>query len=566
MKNLVVFCFVLISQSFFSQNCHWVKRNYGEESTHRNCIQVVGNYIYTAGLFSGYCNIGTTSAPYILPNTGSGVYVTKANLDGSIVGFTYFSGDNFGPLSLAIDNDGNIFIGGDCWGSMELDTGSGLTQHSTGYSTNSFSFIMKLDNNLSTLWQKAIGKLAYPPQDYLHFQLKDLVTDNEGAIIATGYFTTHAGYSVDMNPNSGVDIIQAADYDENAFVMKLDSVGGYDWSHVISTYYPVSFESVTCDINNNIYACGINEYLGFKQFLVKLNAGGDIMWDANNIDIGNSYSTQVELVNNNIWWAGYFSNSCEIATPFDTMSSTGFSTTGNIVVLDTAGHINDIKCFNSQYTPLIKQVALDTIYILMYTDSLTLNFGAGPFIVNSNDGGLTKDLILLKMDKYGNYIDQINWYDPLGGLDVKYIDADSHGEVYLAGHFGMSNDLYFTSTDSLYNFTTNQYWEGATIKYDFSPNYYNYHASIFKPTSTRNFTIYPNPTDKPSNLFFTGLDDGDYSLEIVNSLGERLMFIKSFNKEMHPLNGVELSHGVYYLNIYDESYSNLVGSSILIIQ
>ncbi|MCB0738853.1 MAG: T9SS type A sorting domain-containing protein [Bacteroidetes bacterium] len=150
-------------------------------------------------------------------NGRTDAFVSKFNKDGNLLWAQAIGGSSsdFG-LCLANGNNGNVYMGGYFYDSVDFNPGSGT--HFLKSNGSDDIFILKLDAAGSYNWAKSVGGT-------FRDRAICLDTDEQENAYLSGFFSR----DVDFNPNDGVDTVKSKGYDD-IFVQKLDKDGEYEWT------------------------------------------------------------------------------------------------------------------------------------------------------------------------------------------------------------------------------------------------------------------------------------------------------------------------------------------------
>ncbi|MCH2223533.1 MAG: gliding motility-associated C-terminal domain-containing protein [Crocinitomicaceae bacterium] len=214
---------------------------------------------------TGYYNEEADFGPY---NTGFSfqqskeVFVAKVDPQGNYLwvtnGINYF--DDRG-LGLCIDQAGNIYVTGTCWGG--LDWGS-LSVYNPQGGTDQI-FVVKLDNNGNEIWMKnagngdgsissTINENGNPQTLYQDDHGQDLACDSQGNIYLTGFLS-----NIDTNPHSAIfDAISIPldPEDSVAFLAKMDNNGNWLWVETFEGIHQHRDNAIGIDDDDNVYVTG----------------------------------------------------------------------------------------------------------------------------------------------------------------------------------------------------------------------------------------------------------------------------------------------------------------------
>lgn len=326
------------------------------------------NNIYMAGEYYDVADFDPSSATYSLgtptysiPN----IYIAKYSSTGTFLWVKGIEGsENKECRDIAVDNNGNVFITGSFFGTVDFDpsnnsnliTAQGLSD----------GFFAKYDSNGALLFAKSFGGSEYDGG-------AGISVKNSGNISVSGSFggtsdfdpstnnftlsansnTLNEGFVADYNStgqfnwvckfgtkvggealkiqNDGLGNIYATGYDSTAFicVSKINSSGNIQWSHTLETFpFPPSWpednqgRSISYDPNGNIYIGGsYRKKVDFdpsaavytlqanssKPFIAKYDVNGNFKWA---YDMGDNiyFGQAIGFDNQSIYLSGVFGN------------------------------------------------------------------------------------------------------------------------------------------------------------------------------------------------------------------------------------------------------------------
>jgi hypothetical protein len=297
-------------------------------------VDLNGDLIVT-GYFSGTIDIDLGMGTNNVTATGSrDLFVAKLSSAGSVLWFKQIGGTTIAnivePYRIALDATGNIHVAGAFEGNnVNFNPNGTLNLSSTG---SQDIFVLKLTNAGVFTWTKKMGGT-----------LSDIgigiAVDNNSNVLVTGYFTGTANF----NP-SGTNNLTAINQ-EDAYLLKLDANGDFQWVKQFGGIDLVSGNAIVCDNNNNAYLLGVffgtvnlnpdgvqnATSAGFQDgFVVKLQPNGTFVW-ANVLSSANNISSNGIAIdeNNNFYITGNFNG------------STDFDPSGNTNIVNTLGG-NDV--------------------------------------------------------------------------------------------------------------------------------------------------------------------------------------------------------------------------------
>jgi hypothetical protein len=175
-------------------------------------------------------------------------------------------GDSGIGFCVAVDQPGNVYVTGSIKGTVDLDPGSGVDNHTAnGYDD---IFLSKFDMAGDFLWAGTWG-------DYYNVSLESeegtgIAIDGEGNVYVTGNCN---GNNIDFDPGSGVYAHDAW----GAFLSKFDSSGNFKWADAWDEGSTAA--GVARDESGNEYVAGyFQKTVDFNPgdgFDVHTSSGGD---------------------------------------------------------------------------------------------------------------------------------------------------------------------------------------------------------------------------------------------------------------------------------------------------
>ena len=245
------------------------------------------------------------------------------------------------------------------------------------------SSLVSLIQNGDFLWVKKIGG---PSSEYSN----SVAVDMEGNIFITGSFIS----TTDFDPGVGTNEIISYGINKDAFIIKLDSNGSFNW---------------------------VNRY-------------GSVMYD-----LGNSVTADNE---GNVYVTGGFDYGVKFDSPYYTSQS--FVSRGEMDVfvqkLDTDGSSVWVKQMGGEGGDVGRSLKVDSKgdIIVAGTFSGTANFGTGSTEFNLESSG-SDDIFIQKLNANGEFI----WAESFGANTVILHDIalDPFDNIYSTGVFSQSVDF-----------------------------------------------------------------------------------------------------------------------------
>ncbi|MBC8045599.1 MAG: T9SS type A sorting domain-containing protein [Fimbriimonadaceae bacterium] len=205
-------------------------------------IDADGNVVST-GKYVSTSDFDPGPSVHSLGGSGDNAYIQKLDADGNYVwAIGIGSANNESARSITADNDGNIIMHGEFWGTVDFNPGAGVFN----LTSNGFSdyFVLKVDADGNFLWAVSYGNGA---QESSWLALD---ADNEGNVIIGGTFWG----TVDFNPGAGTaNKTCAGTFD--GYILKLDADGNFVWIKTITGGY-TELVNLALDADDNIYSTG----------------------------------------------------------------------------------------------------------------------------------------------------------------------------------------------------------------------------------------------------------------------------------------------------------------------
>jgi len=248
---------------------------------------ILGN-VYVVGKFHGTIDFDPGPDTFYLSNGSEDIFILKLTSEGSFAWAKNIGGAGWGlTVDIVVDSNGNVYTTGNFNDVLDFDPGPDVVN--LGANNDESSFILKLNSDGDFVWAKTVGGDETVS--------KALSIDSFNNIYSTGYYIG----SVDFDPNDEEYYLSAGN-DVNMFLLKLSSSGDFLWAKRFDTdtqpndafVDPEIFGfGITTDNNGYIYLTGklVGALDGFNDissgysddsdaFILKLDAGGDIIWGA----------------------------------------------------------------------------------------------------------------------------------------------------------------------------------------------------------------------------------------------------------------------------------------------
>lgn len=354
------------------------------------------------------------------------------------------------PYSMVVDNSGNVYSVGWLNSSCDFDPGAG---NATLTATALDAFVVKLDAAGNYLWAYNIGSK-------LEDRANDVALDASGNVYITGFFDD----SIDLDPGAGT-MLAVPQNNRAGFLIKLDSIGMFQWAKVWQSTSGVLCTAVTVDVTGHIIVSGgftgtvdldpdggvntaTSTFIG-DAFVANFDASGSLMW-AKHIKSTFAGSARVDALatdaNGNVFVAGAFGSKVDFDPGAALVELTSVGISGNqdiyLLKLSSQGNFSWVKQMGGDDTDIPTDLVVDnagSAYVTGYFND-TADFDASAGISNLVSRGMD-DGFLVKFDNAGNQA----WSKQLGGGGYdegwRMVYDNNFNYVYLTGAFSDTVDF-----------------------------------------------------------------------------------------------------------------------------
>lgn len=253
------------------------------------------NYIYGKGIWDTFIGKFDTSGSLIWAHGIGGVSSELMN-------------------DLEADDFGNVYLAGFFNDSIDFDPGPGV--YKLGAGAGADAFMLKLNSAGNFRWTKQISG-ATTVGCYA------MATDPFGNFYATGRF----GGTVDIDPGPGIQNFSSL-ANTDAYVLKLDSAGDFQWASQIEGNAAVDAFDMTVDVHGNVYSVGafvgsadfdpdtsvvtMNSIGNRDIYVLKLDTAGKFLWSGSIGGTGNDWGYGIATDwYDNVYTTGMFADTAD---------------------------------------------------------------------------------------------------------------------------------------------------------------------------------------------------------------------------------------------------------------
>ncbi|MFN8323754.1 MAG: T9SS type A sorting domain-containing protein [Chitinophagales bacterium] len=438
MKKYLLLWLLMAFEISEAQNLEWVRQQLGTFVVDNEGSMVIpsnfsGTYDFDPG--PGVTNLTSVG--------GIDAFIIKYDATGNLVWVRRFGGAGNDIAFLGTSDDaGNIYVTGTFQGTADLDPGVGIVNFTAGSTTD--VFVMKLDPNGNFVWAKTMGQVT----------MKAIKVTKLGEVYTTGYFTG----TLDFNPGAG-NLNLTSNGSNDIFIWKLDSNGNLAWAKNIGSVGDDNALSLAVDTAGNAYSTGkfqstvdfdpnaglsnLTSVGGYDVYVAKYSSTGNLVW-AKNIggtdgDTGNS---MVLDSRSNIYITGNFNLACDFDPGAGTYNLTSNGSSDIFIwKLDLNGNFIWAVNIGSQFADAPNSIALDRQNNIYTTGDFSgvADFNPGAGVFNLTPKGLG-DIFISKLDSLGNFIWAAGMGDNYSDVGT-FIYIDNTNSIYLNGQYRDTVDV-----------------------------------------------------------------------------------------------------------------------------
>lgn len=449
----------------------WAK-SFGSVSADQGVTTVADAFgnVYVMGIFNLTTDMDPGPGVYNLTSSGQAdIFISKFDSSGDFL-WAKQIGNSFQDncRSMNIDNNGNIYLTGLFYSTVDFDPGPGvynLICSTTGYA----AFLLKLDSGGNFVWAKELVETNY---------------GNIGGTVAIApsgnvYVAGEFKGTGDFDPGPGVFNLTSMGSVQDIFISKFDNNGNFIWANQIAGPDGEVCYSIVLDATENIYTTGVfygtcdfdpgpgifnltannvNSGSWSDAFILKLNINGNFIFAKQIFGEFDDISRSIVLdASGNVLITGEFSG----ITDFDPGPATFYLDAGPysdayLLKLDDTGSLVWVSQFASGSLPASTSqgfsIAVDNqgnIYTIgVFSGEVDFNPGV---TVNSLTSLGQADFYVSKLNPTGNFLftQQVGGNGFTAGLS-EFIALP--GNILITGYFTGTTD--FDPTPGMYNLTS----------------------------------------------------------------------------------------------------------------
>jgi hypothetical protein len=440
----------------------------------------------------------------------------------------------------AVDEAGNVYVGGNTPFSADFDPGPGIVEAAGG-------FLAKYTAAGALCWARCVGG-----------NVTGIALASDGSICVTGGFAE----TVDFDPSTNDYLLTSVGSSTDIFVLKLDVTGHLLWVRQMGGTETDFARGIVLDDHDNIYTTGnfagtvdfnpgsgtanlTSKNTSADVFVSKLDSAGNYVWvrqlGGSGADIANGIALGPD---GSIYTTGYFSGTADF-DPGSAARNLTSNGTSDIFIskLNSSGNYVWACQFGGNLDDVGNGIAVASDGSVYSTGKFrgTADFDPGPGTTNLVcEGSGNEDIFILKLDAAGNF----GWARGFGGLDFdsgSAITLGPDGGVYATGSFRGTADFdpgpgSFTLTNS------GSYEDAYVLKLDDAGNLGWVGALTGALASGYSIAVGQN-----GNVFTTGsfggtvdFDPGPNTLDLSGTSGDDDVFI-SMLRPNHAPSAIDLS-------------------------
>jgi hypothetical protein len=406
--------------------------------------------IFTVGGFAGLTDFDPGPGTFNLNSAYSSSYLLKLDANGNFLWVKQFSGSMVvGAHSVNVDPFGNIILSGGYQGDADLDPGPAT--YILPDLGDLCGFVCKLSPQGDFIWARGF----YGPQQMIAYKT---AIDAQGAVYASGYFKG----GVDFDPGTGIDSLYSAGL-ADAFVLKLDSAGDYQWAKRFGSSESESSGALFLDGMGDLYFSGtyhlqvdfdpgpgiamLSAVGAADVFMLKMDPDGNLI-DAQSVggpldDIGAIKDVQAD---GRLVLAGYFQGTIDLDPTAAVNTLTANTTDGFVAIYSSMGTLTRANQFAGTGTVRVDDAFEDSygnLHVFGYLlGDVDADPGSAVHTLSGNPN--TSDGFYAVLDSTG----ALQWASNTGGSGNDWFsnaEISPQGKITVFASYTGTTDLDLTS-------------------------------------------------------------------------------------------------------------------------
>jgi hypothetical protein len=465
-RELLVSCIILLNSFFFFQSLaqdyvlDWLKyevpapmdQEQGTGSFIQTADMTVNNAIWTTGKYFGQVSVSADinfSCPWIEDH----MFLIKRDLNGNVIwgkSLTSNNGTSTGSAmvkSMAIDQNGDIYTAGNCYGNVVFEPDGQAVELSVNQGNFMLPFVSKFDSEGNLIWAKTLTESG-------NINVVSLQCFPNGRLALAGTFTNTVSFS-----SGGVEESFNSLGSNDVCILTLNSDGELEWVQQIGGLGSDLVSTMIVDpTNSNIIIGGsfeggidfnsgngnglFNSINGTDAWLAIYSAVGEFQWAQVARNMGQATINQVETdQQGNIYAVGQYSNVLSFSsTPTYYINSGDNLTNGFIVKYASDGNLEWVKNIgkvNSTESASRIAISNDLVVVLgTFSSTVDIDPGSSVFQISPIQG----NTFLLLLDNQGDFLNA----EVIGGYYTEAINSiwiNASNELFLCGRSFGNQDL-----------------------------------------------------------------------------------------------------------------------------
>lgn len=553
MRSIIISIICLWGSSLQAQNFQWVVRM-GMEGVNEvhNVAYLSNGDIISAGFYVGNIDIDPGPGVLMLNNLGGGsrdIFIQRLTPSGQLVWGKQIGGNGDDEVyAMSVDANDNIYIAGVFNYSANLSTDPNNPINFSGMG-GGVTFITKLNANGITQWAKLIESNEYR-------LILGLAVDASSNIIAGGFFSGETFF----NPDSETSGVFNASGGYDAFLLKWNTDGEYQWCKVYSNSGASIITAVTVDMASNIIAAGYFEgTLNFNSgggngilngspypgdhFILRHSTNGDFSWVKHFTAVESGEIDRLTTDQNlNIYCNYSFFNTINLNPPGNEYefvpTDEGYDDFVLIKIKPDAA-IEWAKHFKGG-TGVINALGLavtnQAICISGYYDGVMDVDPASPEVMISS--GSNHDIFIIRLNLNGDLIMAASMGSAQG--EERCYDVAFNGSDRLAFGGQFQNTVDFDHTSATFNLTAQSFYDAYVLVWKEEL------VGITEPMIKDVVPVHPNPAN--DYLYITNPFSHASQIEITNINGQQV-YTGNVSDKITSIDIRSLSSGTYFIRL-----------------